>query len=88
MPNNTETQTNEDTQDSKQSKEQYIERMLSVATEQVILDADMKAICDEAKAAGYDAAMLKKIAVAKARDKLDELAEKTQNLLDEIEAMS
>ncbi len=80
-------QSAEQTQD-KPSEDAMLERMLEVANEQATLDMDMKALCDQAKDFGYDAALLKKIAVAKARGKLEELESKAQELIDKIEQIA
>jgi uncharacterized protein (UPF0335 family) len=80
-------QSAEQTQD-KPTEDAMLERMLEVANEQATLDADMKELCDRAKDLGYDAALLKKIAVAKAKGKLEELHSKTQELLDKIEEVA
>jgi uncharacterized protein (UPF0335 family) len=65
-----------------------LDLMLGIANEQATLDADMKELCDRAKDLGYDAALLKKIAVAKARGKLEELESKAQELIDKIEQIA
>lgn len=72
----------------KPSEDAMLDLMLGIANEQATLDADMKELCDRAKDLGYDAALLKKIAVAKARGKLEELHSKTQELLDKIEEVA
>lgn len=77
----------EQTQD-KPTEDAMLDLMLGIANEQATLDADMKELCDKAKDFGYDAALLKKIAVAKARGKLEELQSKTQELLDKIEEVA
>lgn len=86
MTNQT-TQTTDQTQD-KPTEDEMLDLMLGIANEQATLDADMKELCDRAKDLGYDAALLKKIAVAKARGKLEELQSKTQELLDKIEEVA
>ena len=80
-------QTAEQTRD-KPTEDKMLEFMLEVANEQATLDMDMKGLCDQAKDLGYDSALLKKIAVAKARGKLEELQSKTQELLDKIEEVA
>jgi uncharacterized protein (UPF0335 family) len=62
--------------------------MLEVANEQATLDADMKELCDRAKELGYDATLLKQIAVAKSRGKLEDISNKAQKLLDKIEEVA
>lgn len=47
---------------------QYFSRMLQIATETLTLQEDMKAVVAEAKEAGLDAAMIKKIATDHAKD--------------------
>lgn len=68
-------------------KKELFEKMLNVANEIAALDMDMKEICDQAKEAGFDAAMMKKIAVAKAVGKVDSIEEKAKELLAEIEEL-
>lgn len=68
-------------------KKDLFEKMLNVANEIAALDMDMKEICDQAKEAGFDAAMMKKIAVAKAAGKVDTIEEKAKELLAEIEEL-
>lgn len=80
-------QPTEQTQD-KPTEDAMLDLMLEVANEQATLDMDMKSLCDQAKDLGYDAALLKKIAVAKARGKLEELESKAQELIDKIEQIA
>lgn len=68
-------------------KKELFEKMLNVANEIAALDMDMKEICDQAKETGFDAAMMKKIAVAKAAGKVDTIEEKAKELLAEIEEL-
>ena len=69
------------------SKKELFERMVNVANELAALDMDMKELCDQAKEEGFDAALMKKLAIAKAAGKVESIEEKAKETLAEIEEL-
>ncbi len=59
----------------------YIEKIIPLLQNIEDLNSDVKSILDDAKEQGYDPASIKKVATAIIKDKIDELEEKTEDLL-------
>ena len=87
-----ENQTTENTQDAnnvpKKTESQIVESMKALYIEQNILDEDIKALKDEAKSVGYNAALLACVAKAMANSKTNDILEKNElfaKIVDKIE---
>ena len=80
-------QDNQNTQDQnqvqKKTEAEFIEQMKNLLQEVNILTEDLKQIKDDAKDAGYDQALLAKVAKALADAKVDDVLEKN----DKFQAM-
>lgn len=59
----------------------YIEKIIPLLQNIEDLNSAVKSILDDAKEQGYDTASIKKVATAIIKDKIDELEEKTEDLL-------
>lgn len=70
-----------------QTAEQVIEKLVPLFEQVNSLTEDAKAILKEAKDAGLDHVSLGKIAKAKANNKLSDLYDKTEALLDLMEPL-
>lgn len=64
-----------------ESEIKYINEMQAVIEEQLILSEALTSISKAAKEENLDAAMLKKIATARAKDEVDKLKEASEKLL-------
>ena len=67
------------------TEEQFIEDMYDVLLQIDALNETLKGIKNSAKEANFDAALLAKVAKARVDDKVDELTEKTNKLLELLE---
>ena len=80
-------QDNQNTQDQnqvqKKTEAEFIEQMKNLLQEVNILTEDLKQVKDDAKEAGYDQALLAKVAKALADAKVDDVLEKN----DKFQAM-
>jgi uncharacterized protein (UPF0335 family) len=66
-------------------EEDIIKSFEELFNQQGIIADTMKDVSEVAKSNGLDVALLKKIAKARVDRKIDELREKTQNLLDKLD---
>lgn len=77
-----ENQTTENTQDPnnvpKKTDVQFIEQLKNIYREIATLDEDLKAVKEDAKDAGYNPALLSKVAKALSEFKANEIIEKNQ----------
>lgn len=67
---------------------EVVEKLVPIFEEINLLSEDASAIVAEAKKAGLDGAAITKVAKAKAADKLGDLTDKTEALMDLIESVS
>lgn len=67
-----------------ESEIKYIAEMQAVIEQQLVLSEQLASIAKEAKEENLDAAMLKKIATAKAKDEVNALKEKSEKLLEAL----
>lgn len=67
-----------------ESEIKYISEMQAVIEQQLILSEELASISKAAKEENLDAAMLKKIALAKAKDEVDKLKEASEKLLEAL----
>lgn len=67
---------------------EVIEKLVPIYEEIALLGEDAKSILSDAKEAGLDSSNITKVAKAKAADKLGDLTEKTETLMELIEAVS
>ena len=67
-----------------ESEIKYINEMQSVIEQQLILSEELSRISKAAKEENLDAAMLKKIATAKAKDEVGKLKEASEKLLEAL----
>lgn len=72
----------------KESVKKNFERLVNLHTEVAILNEDIKSIKAELKEDGQDAALLSKLAKAKALAKIEELEESSKALLELISEVS
>lgn len=73
---------------AKKTESQIVESMKALYIEQNILDEDIKALKDEAKSVGYNAALLAYVAKAMANSKTNDILEKNElfaKIVDKIE---
>lgn len=67
-------------------EENVINSFVELFEQQAIITETMKSVAEAAKDKELDVQTLKKIAKARADDKVNELKEKTQSLLDKLES--
>lgn len=71
----------------KKSKREYFECLVREYNEMLMISENIKELKDDAKEAGFDSALLAKVAKAHVEAKLGDLSEKAQDLIDMIEAV-
>jgi uncharacterized protein (UPF0335 family) len=67
------------------SEKEYIAKLVKLYTEEESILEQVKDIKDEAKEAGFDHVILSAVAKAIVKNKVDELAEKSESILSAIE---